>query len=569
MSTGVPGFFGQKAASGYPPIINSVTLTELSPSDGTLFGNQAFSVDVVMTDQGKPVAGKALKGYIDGTFNEPVLTDFLDYAVEVNNTPDATFYAVDASGTGFDGGVGSPTTSNFVSVAVFRQRADVSGTLYDHHFLAVTDDNQLAYSLNGVVWELHDAGIPNAIFRKVQPFYTEEGYDGDPVFVACGEISGGGGYFLATCYNKTSFVLDQTVGNEVVSLALGSALGNGVYACTAVNVYARSTPESNWVAIRTGDGPYQYADDQLRISNGVLIGGGVFDNFGLVPQPTLTGGFDDRYTFLRAFSGDRYDFYGEGGIVIADANNLTVQQPSTIPQYSSLYGEQPTLGPNIRSVAGGVTPIGDGNAPLTYARDIAGAVVSGFSYRTAITVVVGNGGQIIFAAERYFTVQFRSDLNLSLIDKYDTITGIFENTEQPDNTFIVLDKRTVGGEHIMDLIPTGDPVDSTLFTFYATKLRFRGGSVAIGPTRRYLGMTNYAGAYNNVESLKSTDAGFTDQQTTSDDIPDIQFPTFFADDSGFNNRFEGYVQPGATFTVELQASNLSGSDTDSDTVTPS
>jgi len=569
MSTGVPGFFGQKAASGYPPIIDSVTLTELNPSDGTLFGNQAFSVDVVMTDQGKPVAGKALKGYIDGTFNEPLLTDFLSNATEVNNRLDATFYAVDASGVEFDGSGGSPTTSNFVSVAVFHQQNTSSFGLYGSHFLAVTDDNKLAYSLNGLVWEVHNAGIPNAIFRKVQPFYTEEGYNGDPIFVACGEISGGGGYFLATCYDKTSFVLDETLANEVVSLALSSNLGGGIYACTATSVYFRQTLEFDWVEIDTGRGPYQYADGEVAIRNGRLYGKrGIYDNFGLAPQPTLTGGFDDRY-IISTFNIDFDYFYGEGGIVTGESKNLTVQQPSTVPQYSSLYGEQSGGRPNFVSVAGGVTPIGDGNAPLTYARDIAGGIVLRFG--NPISVVVGNGGQIIFAVERYFTVQFWSDLNLSSIDKYDTITGIIDNTEQPDDAFIVLDKRTLGDTYIMDIVPIGNRSywDSGLLSLYATRKRFRGGSVAVGPTRRYLGMTNYAGAYNNVESLKSTDPGFTDQQTTSDVIPDIQFPVFFADDSGFINRFEGYVQPGATFTVELQASNLSGSDTDSDTVTPS
>lgn len=584
MSTGVPGFFGQKAASGYPPIIDSVTLTELSPGDGTLFGNQAFGIDVVMTDPGKPVAGKALKGYIDGTFNEPILTDFLLTAARNNFNPDKTFYAVDSSGAAFDGGAGSPTTSNFVSVAHFAQRLD-RVNLYDNHFLAVTDDNKLAYSLGGLVWEMHDAGIPGAIFRKVQPFYTEEGVDGDPIFVACGELSGGG-YFLATCYNKTSFVLDQTLGSEVVSLARGgdrpSQRGTGVYACTATNVYQRQDPDFDWVAVNAGGGPYQYADGFFTIGGGVLYGsGGAFDNFGLVPQPTLTGAFDDRHDRPSAFTQGSFRFYGEGGIVNADANNLTVQQQTTASQYSSLYGKQVYGSPGIASVTGGVTPIGDGNAPLTYARDIVGSIpgyndenkLRSYQYNNTVSVVVGNGGQIIFAVKQTTTVRFKSDLNLSLIDKYDTLTQVYDNTEFPASTWIVLDKYTTGGDYWMELIATGDPYywASGLFEYYAAqgRTRFRGGSTPVGPTRRYLGMTNYAGAYNNVESLVSTDPGFTDQQTTSDTIPDIRFPIFVTDDSGFNNRLEDYVQPGATFTVELQASNLSGSDTDSDTVTPS
>lgn len=581
MSTGVPGFFGQKAASGYPPIIDSVTLTELSPADGTLFGNQAFGVDVVMTDPGKPVAGKALKGYIDGTFNEPVLTDFLASAVRNDFNPDKTFYAADGSGAAFDGGAGSPTTSNFVSVAHFAQKLPGFGNLFDNHFLAVTDDNKLAYSLGGLVWEMHDdAGIPGAIFRKVQPFYTEDGVDGEPIFVACGELSGGG-YFLATCYNKTSFVLDETLGSEVVSLAPGRVLydapqgGIGMYACTATTVYQRRDPDFDWFAIETGSGPYQYADGRFMIRNGVLyVDGAILDS-----SSTLTGAFDDRYDRPRAFAGDAFLFYGEGGIVNADAEGFTVQQTSTASQYSGLYGEQVYGRPGIASVTGGVTPIGDGSAPLTYARDIVGSLpayndrneLRSYQYNNPVSVVVGNGGQIIFAVKQTFTVQFKSDLNLSLISKYDTLTVVIDNTEQPENTWLVLDKRTVGGDDYMDLIPTGDPEywASGLFELYATRRRFRGGSTPVGPTRRYLGMTNYAGAYNNVESLVSTDPGFTDQQTTGDTIPDIRFPIFVVDDSGFNNRFEGYVQPGATLTVELKASNLSGSDTDSDTVTPS
>ena len=578
MSTGVPGFFGQKAASGYPPIIDSVTLTELSPSDGTLFGNQAFGVDVVMTDPGKPVAGKALKGYIDGTFNEPILTDFLTSAVRNNFNPDKTFYAVDSSGAAFDGGAGSPTTSNFVSVAHFGQKLP-EFNLYDNHFLAVTDDNKLAYSLGGLVWEVYDAGIPGAIFRKVQPLYTEEGVNGDPIFVACGELSGGS-YFLATCYNKTSFVLDETLSSEVVSLApsrpidAGFQGGIGMYACTATNVYFRGTPEFDWIAVDAGRGPYQYADGRFMIRNSVLYLDGVpFDSLGIA----LTGGFDDRYDRPRAFSGDRFLFYGEGGIVLADQETLTAQQTTTASQYSSLYGRQEYGNPGIASVAGGVTPIGDGSAPLTYARDIVGSLpfysdeneLRGYRYNNPVSVVVGNGGQIIFAVKQTTTVRFKSDLNLSSINKYDTLTAIYTNTEELENTWLVLDKRTVSGDEYMDLIPTGDPSYWVLFELNATERRFRGGSTPVGPTRRYLGMTNYAGAYNNVGSLVSIDPGFTDQQTTSDTIPDIQFPVFFADDSGFNNRFEGYIQPGATFTVELKASNLSGSDTSSDTVTPS
>jgi len=220
MATGVPGFFGLKAESNFPPVIDSVTLTELSPGNGVLFGNQSFSVDVVMTNEGKPVAGKALKGYIDGTFNEPILTDYISSVNKTIGLPGSTFYAVDASNAEFDGGGSSPTTSNFVSVALFEEKYWVGRSfLTQNHFLAVTDDNQLAYSSDGVRWELRSAGITMLCLEKCNHCFGEEilggSQQGRQFFVACGQISSGD-YFLATCDDNATFVVDKTFAEEVI-----------------------------------------------------------------------------------------------------------------------------------------------------------------------------------------------------------------------------------------------------------------------------------------------------------------------------------------------------------------
>lgn len=578
MSTGVPGFFGLKAESNFPPVIDSVTLKELSPGNGVLFGNQSFSVDVVMTNDGKPLADKALKAYIDGTFKEPVLTDYMTSTSFYQKDVGETYYAVNASGTEFNGGVGSPTTSDFVSVALFEERYNVGySRLTQAHFLAVTDDNQLAYSSNGAVWEVRSAGITNAVFRKVQPLLGGGDYrdvtTGPPVFVACGQISGGD-YFLATCDDNATFVVDLTLTEEVISLTSN-------YAGTATKLYHRASPQSDWQLIDSGNGPYQYRDNLWAIANGTVTN---------VSQPSkavaagITGGFDDLYDVDVTVSAEDSSnvVTGLGGVVAFDVKYTFPQaeQTSTTPTSSSQYyarvGSDAAWWARARTgalVSGGAITFDtkrsgpgvggsiDSNATLTYARDVA------FAFNSNLGVFVGNGGQIIYAVHEYSTVQFSSNLNFASIDKYDTLTLVLGYTERQDSNWFVLDKYT--STNSMRLLNTNDgPGFGGKVPHPSNNIRFRGGSTTTGATRRYLQMINYAGAYNNVQGLLNSDPGFTDQQTTGTDIPDIRFPATYADQGGFINRFEDVVQPGATFTVELKASNSSGSDTDSDTVTP-
>ena len=587
MSTGVPAFFGLKAESNFPPVIDSVTLTELSPGNGVLFGNQSFSVDVVMTNEGKPLAGKALKGYIDGTFNEPVLTDYIDYFNLSDIAVGQTFYAVDASGIEFDGSVGSPTTSNFVSVALFQEIYDryVGGLarLTQAHFLAVTDNNQLAYSPNGVVWEMRsNAGIAGAVFRKVQPLIDVDygaGATGTPVFVACGQIDGGN-YFLATCDNNNTFTVDLTLAQEVIFLT-------GNWAGTATELYYRANLQTDWQLIDSGNGPYQYRDGvpgsdlYWEVRNGNFTGTVRGTTYTALTGVGLAGGFDDFYRVADGVNYGAFKLTGSGGTIFASTNGLDLEfgrytYSSTAVTGSSQYyanvsPEAPwwadaTTGAVISggTITFDATKRGtstftgsiDSNATLTNARDVA------FSVRSQLGVFVGDGGRIIYAIHRYVISNFASDLNFSSIDEYDTLTLIRGNVEYPNSTWFVLNKYTDS----MKLVLTGDFVGSL---GRPIDIRFRGGSTTVGSARRYLQMINYAGAYNNVQSLLDSDPGFTDQQTTGTDIPDIRFPATYAGQDGFINRFEDVVQPGATFTVELQASNSSGSDTDSDTVTPS
>lgn len=579
MSTGVPGFFGLKAESNFPPVISSVTLTESSPGDGTLFGNQSFSVDVVMTNEGKPVAGKALKGYIDGTFNEPVLTDFISSVQEGGFLQGFTFYAVDASETAFDGGVGSPTTSNFVSVAAFQE---VSSYRQDH-FLAVTDDNKLAYSPNGVQWEVSDAGIPNAVFRKVQPLYSagQLSPSGPPVFVACGQISGGN-YFLATCDDNATFEVDKYLAEEILFLSANRNSG-GSWAGTTTELYYRRDLQTEWQLIDSGNGPYQYQDGEPG-SQGQYVRNGNFvintprGAYTALTGLTLTGGFDDLYAISSSVGSSAYGLAGSGGTIFVDTGAYGADISGRF-NYSStaITGATNYYRPRVPdsnpwwnviityvTISGGVITARytsqidnfifyiDNNATLTDARDVA------YSDTNKLGVFVGNGGEIIFAVHETSAVTFSSDLNFSLINEYDTLNLVIGNTEYPEYRFFVLDKSsssmTLLGESVLS--SSGDR-------------RLRGGSLTTSAARRYLQMINYAGAYNNVESLVASDPGFTDQQTTGNEIPEIRFPATYADQSGFINRFEDVVEPGATFTVELQASNPSGSDTDSDTVTPS
>lgn len=583
MSTGVPGFFGLKAESNFPPVIDSVTLTELSPGNSVLFGNQSFSVDVVMTSDGKPLADKALKAYIDGTFNEPVLTDYLKGVAYYKSLVGQTAYAVDDNDVGFDGTAGSPTTSNFVSVALFARENQILFNVYDTYFMAVTDDNKLASSTSGVTWNLRDAGIPNAIFRKVQPLYLELG-GGAPVFVACGQIDGGD-YFLATCVvdyqgNDTStFSLDVTLTDEVISLSVGAE--GGCYAGTANELYYRSASGIGWTLVESGSGPYQYNDGVYSIKNGIIrrSSPSVAINAG------ITGGFDDIYSadITRLSYDDPRVVTGQGGSVRFDLVTLFPEalQTSTTATNSSQYYTSIFSPSRIYDqysaaiVSGGlITFEGFGEsgtinntASLAYARDATSAASIAkrayYGYSSGIGVFVGNGGQIIYAAHNYATFEFLSDLNFSSIDKYQTLTQVTDNTEYPGATWFVLDKHSSS----ITVIPTGESSDIPYQKITST--RFRGGSTTAGATRRYLQMINYAGAYNNVESLLDSDPGFTDQQTTGTDIPDIRFPDTYADQDGFINRFEDVVDSGATFTVELQASNSYGSDADSDTVTPS
>lgn len=585
MSTGVPGFFGLKAESNFPPVIDSVTLTELSPGNDVLFGNQSFSVDVVMTIDGKPLAGKSLKAYIDGTFNEPVLTDYLTFANFYQTSTGQTFYAVDASGAQFNGGVGSPTTSNFVSVARFLEVYYVgSSRITQNHFLAVTDDNQLAYSSNSVKWEVRNAGITNAIFRKVQPLYKagagSTNPTGNPVFVACGQISGGD-YFLATCNNNATFVVDLTLTDEIISLARGR--DGGVYAGTANELYLNEG-YTGWTLIQSGAGPYQYNNGTFSVINGVLRVGGNPIGTG------ITGGFDDIHDAGVSSNINAKAITGLGGVVefFESSSSESATQISTTATSSSQYYAQvfdddawnsrrlssalvsagAITFENYSTGGSSITDAGiDSNATLTYARDAAFKEwIDGNAYYpnpSNIGVFVGNGGQIIFAVHEYAIAQFSSDLNFSSIDEYDTLTLAYRDTEYPSSTWFVLNKYSTS----MKLIPTGDFRDIPLVQ--PTDIRYRGGSVTTSAARRYLQMINYDGVYNNVESLLDSDPGFTDQRTTGTDIPDIRFPATYANQDGFINRFEDVVDSGATLTVELQASNAYGSDAGSDTVTPS
>ena len=508
-------------AATTPPLIGSVVLTE-DDATGAAFTSQSFTTTITMADPGLPVADRRLKSWVEGELSSQLIST----------------NAITAK---------SDVTLGFTTQAWVTTTGNVRACAWDGtQFLAGGGESGvevLATSPDGVNWTRISLPVGNSIGRVNTIAY------GNGIHVV-----GGGGTEVAVSTdggaNWTMHVVEATTTNMTGMLyyngefwAIGARGGAGSIWSSPDGVnwtrkHNQSSTTYNDIAV-DGKGTFVGVANSSKVS--VSTDGGVTWSDQTLSFPGGTNAIDGVA-------------YGNGLFVGVGSDRQEIATSADGVTWTTTTTGLPDIGQgSCCDYVGGLFYVGGSDGRLQTSVDgVTWVDESGVFNQptTPIRSICGNSTTLLLASDDGPFVSTSAIPSTTL-----TIAGAQTDGFLVDDAIHSVPAAANGV--IISL--TDSQVVASPSTAWAIGQQIQGEPKTQPGTRLYLAF-NAVGA---ISDMQTADPGYV--QTTNQDNPKLTFPATFP--SG--NAPDEELPPGTTLTVEVEASNVAGTNTrTSNVVTP-